>query len=408
MTGPRSRRSGIPLNPVHAGVAPLELYFDLVFVFALTQVTVLMAHDLGPTSITRGVLILGLLWSGWAGYAWLGNLAAAHSLAVRNVLLVAMFAVLVLALAIPEAFHDVPGGLDGPLVVAVCYLAFRGLHLLMFWRLSAGDASMRRQLARFAPAVLSGTALLFVAAFAEGATQTALWGAALAADYVGVAVGGARGWHLRSTAHFSERHGEIVIIALGESILAIGVAVGAGVLDWPTVVASMLGLTVATSLWWVYFAAGGDAAHRRLDAEPDDTRPRLARNAYSVLHLPVVLGIVLVALGLKKVVEYASGHDGHSLQDPLPGSVLFALLGGILLFLLAHAAFRRALGLPAARDRFVVVAALALLWAVGPWLPGQVTLVCTALVMAVLMTVESVIQARAHHRSRSPHTVPVV
>jgi len=387
----------IPLNRTDAGVAPLELYFDLVFVFALTQITILMAHDIGPESMIRGALILGLLWSGWAGYSWLGNLAVTHSVAVRNLLLAAMSASFVLALSIPEAFHDAPGGLNGPVVVAVCYFVFRALHLCMYWMLSAADPAMRVQLVRFAPAVLTGTALMFAAAGTHGNTHTLLWGAALSADYIGVAIGGAAGWKLRSTGHFSERHGEIIIIALGESILAIGIAVRGDAISWPIIGTAVLGLTLATALWWIYFDVTAQQAEHRLATEPSETRAGLARNAYSILHLPMVLGIVLAALGLKKIVQYAGPGNDHTLEDPLSASTIFALIGGITLYLLAHAAFRWRMSLGTYGGRMVTVAALVILWIVGPHIAGHTLLVLVTAAMAALVTYESV----AHRADRT-------
>ncbi|WP_415972429.1 low temperature requirement protein A [Rhodococcus sp. 077-4] len=383
----------MPLNSDTAGVAPLELYFDLVFVFAITQITVAMAHDFGVQSILRGTLLLALIWAGWAGYAWLGNMALAHSSAMRNLLLTAMAAMFILALSIPEAFHDAAGGLDGPLAVAVCYLVFRALHLGMYWRLSAPDPVMRRQLIRFAPAVLTGTALMFSAAAVHGAAQTWLWIGAVAADFVGLALGGARGWQLRSTIHFSERHGQIIIIALGESILAIGVAVEGDAMSWPIVGAALLGLFVATSLWWIYFDVTAAHAEHRLQQEPPETRARLARNAYSILHLPMILGIVLTALGLKKVVQYAGTGESHTLTDPLEASTLLALIGGIILYLFTHAVFRVVLGMRIYLGRFLAMGVLALLWAIGFQVPGHTTLILVAATMATLIAVEALTHA---------------
>lgn len=381
----------IPLNRTDAVVAPLELYFDLVFVFALTQITILMAHDIGAESMLRGGLVLGLLWSGWAGYSWLGNLAVTHSVVVRNMQLTAMAAVLVLALTIPEAFQDAPGGLSGPLVLAVCYAVFRGLHLLMFWMLSTQDAAMRAQLVRFTPSVVTGAALMFVAAGIDGAIQTLLWAIALCVAYVGMAIGGPQGWRLRSTGHFTERYGEIVIIALGEMILAIGVAVRGESISWPIVEVVVLGLTIATALWWVYFDVTAEQAEHRIEREPSEARAGLARDAYSIIHLPMVLGIVLTALGIKRVVQYAGPDGAHTLQDPMSGATLFALIGGILLYFLAHAAFRLRLGLGTYVGRLVAVVGLISLWVAGPHLPGHAVLLVITLAMAALVTVESVV-----------------
>lgn len=394
------KSTGVPLNESGAGVAPLELYFDLVFVFAVTQITIAMAHDVGVESIVRGSLVLGLIWSGWAGYAWLGNMAVAHAGAMRNLMLTSMAAVFVLALAIPEAFHDAAGGLDGPLVVACCYLVFRALHLRMYWVLSATDPLMRRQLTRFAPGVLVGTALMFCAAGTHGAGQMWLWVGALAADFVGLAAGGAQGWQLRSTSHFGERHGQIVIIALGESILAIGIAVRGDAISWAIIGASVLGLFLATAMWWIYFDVTAVQAEHRLQSEPAATRPRLARNAYSILHLPMVLGIVLTALGLKKLVQYSGTGESHTLAEPMEGVTLLALIGGIIVYLAAHAAFRGVLGLGVYRARLVAMGALVVWWAAGGHLPAYTTLVLVTATMAVVIVVETATHADQRLRRR--------
>jgi low temperature requirement protein LtrA len=263
----------------------------------------------------------------------------------------------------------------------------------MYWTLSAADPLMRTQLIRFAPAVLTGTVLMFCAAGVHGAAQTWLWIGALAADFVGLAVGGARGWQLRSTSHFSERHGQIIIIALGESILAIGVAVRGDAISWPVVGASVIGLLVATALWWIYFDVTAVQAEQRLRSQPVETRAQLARNAYSVVHLPMVLGIVLTALGLKKVVQYAGTDGSHTLTDPLQGSTLLALIGGITLYLLAHAAFRSVMRVGTYWGRLLAVGVLAVVWVVGFHVPGYTTLIAVATTMATVIIAESVTHA---------------
>ncbi|WP_433021553.1 low temperature requirement protein A [Kribbella sp. CA-294648] len=334
-------------NPIHASVTSehqsvttLELFFDLVFVFALTQITALMAHDLTWTGVIRGVLLIGMLWWSWIGFSWLCNLVKADEGAVRGVVLAAMGAMFVIALAIPEAFHDLDGGLPGPVVIALAYFAFRTLHLWLFWLIADGDKQLRRTLTRFAPSMLAGTALLLVASQFHGTTQTLLWAAALAADYGGTYLIDARGWRLRSAVHFAERHGLIIIIALGESIVAIGVGVTDLPISWPILVASLLGLTVAAALWWIYFDATAHYGERALAAEPVETRPKLARDAYTFLHFPMVAGIVLLALGLKKVLEYVGDTEHHHLDDPLKGIGLYALFLGVVLYLLGHVGFK--------------------------------------------------------------------
>jgi low temperature requirement protein LtrA len=241
---------------------------------------------------------------------------------------------------VPEAFESFPGGLDGPVVIAVAYLAVRVLHLVIFWLASGFDAKLRTQVLKFAPSVLGSTALLLVASQLEGTAQTLMWVAVVVVDYVGTILAGASGWRLNSAAHFAERHGLILIVALGESIVAIGVAVARLPISWPIIVASTLGLTVAACLWWAYFDVFAIVAERALRRAQGEARARLARDSYSYLHLPMIAGIILTALGLKKVLEYVGDTSHYELSDPLAILPLCAMYGGVALYLLAHVAFR--------------------------------------------------------------------
>ncbi|HET6715064.1 MAG TPA: low temperature requirement protein A [Actinomycetota bacterium] len=325
-----------------ARVTPIELFFDLVFVFSLTQVTALMADDLSVRGVVRGMLVLGLLWWCWVGYAWLGNVVQADEGLGRVTMFGAMAAMFVMALTVPESFDDLPGGLTGPVVFAFAYLAVRLLHLAIFW-LAAGenqDYELRGQLLRFAPSVLGSTALLLVASQLDGRAQTLTWVAVLVVDFGGTILAGASGWRLNSAGHFAERHGLIVIVALGESIVAIGVGVAKLPISWPIIVASVLGLTVAGCLWWAYFDVVSIVAERALRRAQGEERARLARDAYSYLHLPMIAGIILGSLGLKKVLEYVADTSHHELSDPLATLPLGALYGGTAVYLLAHVAFR--------------------------------------------------------------------
>ncbi|MFF3850829.1 low temperature requirement protein A [Streptomyces sp. NPDC002328] len=384
-------------------VTPLELFFDLVFVFALTAVTAFMAADLTWHGMLRGMLIFGLLWWSWVCYSWVGNVTRADEGISRLGLFAAMAVMFVLALSIPESFDDLPGGLYGPVVVAVCYFLFRALHLVLFWIISAGDAGLRGQLLRFAPSMLVATILLLIAAATDGPTQTALWAAALAADYLGNYLGGARGWRLPSAGHFAERHGLILLIALGESIVAVGVGIAELPISMPIVAAAVLGLVLSAALWWSYFDVTALAAERAFAATPDADRPRLARDAYSYLHLPLVAGVVLLALGLKKVLAYVGDPAHHDLADPLKGVGLAALVGGVSLYLLGHVAFTwRVLGVVNKRDAALAIALLSLL-GVGPHIPALATLAVLTAAMAALVAFETIHFAEDRHRIRHEH-----
>ncbi|HEV2928265.1 MAG TPA: low temperature requirement protein A, partial [Propionibacteriaceae bacterium] len=300
----QASRSRIRPDQQQAAVNPLELFFDLVFVFALTQVTAFMAEQLSWHGLLRGVLIISLLWWAWTAYAWLANVESPDEPEIKLALLVAMSAMFVLALTIPEAFRDGPGGLDGPVVLALCYLLVRVCHFVMFMVIAQEDPGLRAQLLRFAPSVVGSTIVLLVASQFTGWVQTALWVLAVVVDYVGTALGGAAGWRLPAPGHFSERHGLITIVALGESIVAIGVGVAQLPITLPIVIASGLGLVLASAMWWAYFDVSALLGEHALANEPAETRARLGRNAFSFAHYPLVVGIVLVALGMKKVLEY--------------------------------------------------------------------------------------------------------
>ncbi len=379
------------LLPVSEGarVTPIELFFDLVFVFSLTQVTELMAGDLTTEGIVRGMLVLAVLWWAWTGYAWLANVVQAEEGLGRVAMFGAMAAMFVLALAVPEAFHDLRGGLPGPVVVALAYLAVRVLHLAMFFLASDEDAGLRRQVWRFSPSAFGGAAVLLVASQMQGRAQTLAWVAALIVDYVGTILGGASGWRLRSASHFAERHGLIVIVALGESIVAIGVGVAHVAISWPIVVASVLGLTLAATLWWSYFDVLAIVAERVLRRAEGELRARLARDAYSFLHLPMVAGIALTALGVEQVLEGVA-EQSLGLSEPLALLPLAALYWGVAVYLIALSAFKYRTWRSVAVRRLVVAVVVIALGPLAAELPALAALALLTAVMVALVASEAV------------------
>jgi low temperature requirement protein LtrA len=401
MCNVQDRRPLIRDEQAQASVTPLELFFDLVFVFALTQVTAFMADELSWQGILRGALVIILLWWAWTGYAWLANVASAEELPIKLAILAGMAAMFILALCIPEAFDDAPGGLDGPVVLAICYLFFRSMHFVIFMIIAREDAGLRSQLLRFAPSVVAGSAILLVASQFEGWVQTGLWMLALVADYVGTALSGFSGWRLPAPGHFSERHGLIVIVALGESIVAIGVGVAKEPISLVIVIASVLGLLLASAMWWAYFDVSALLGEHALAKEPAETRARLARNAYSYAHLPLVVGIVLVAFGLKEVLLYVSDSSHHSLTDPLPTVALVALAGGVIIYLLGHVLFK---WLTVHTVSVVRLAAAGVLLAVTPLiagLPALAELGVVAIVVTGAVAIESLIFAESRRKVRA-------
>jgi low temperature requirement protein LtrA len=385
-----------------ARVTPIELFFDLVFVFAITQVTSLMGDDPTARGIVRGLLVLSLLWWCWVGYAWLGNVVRADEGVGRLAMFGAMAAMFVVALTVPEAFDDLEGGLSGPVVIALGYLAVRVLHLTILW-FAAGandDQALRRQLIRWAPSVVGGTALLLVASQLRGTAQTLAWGAALVADYLGTILAGASGWRLNSAAHFAERHGLIVIIALGESIVAIGLGVVHVPISAAIIAGSVLGLTLAGAIWWAYFDVVSLIAERTLRRLRGEARARLARDAYSYLHLPMIAGIVLMALGLEEVLVQVGGDHGHDLADPLETLPLVAMYSGVALFLVAHVAFTFRVEQIVKVRRLIAAAVLLALIPAGLELSALGALALLVAMMVLLIVVETIRFAEARERIR--------
>jgi low temperature requirement protein LtrA len=391
-----------------ARVTPIELFFDLVFVFSLTQVTALMGTDISGTKVVRGLLVLALLWWCWVGYAWLGNVVQAEEGLGRAAMFGAMAAMFVMALSVPEAFDDRPGGLAGPVVVAFAYLAVRLLHLGMFWLAARTehDRALRGQLFRFMPSLFGSTTLLLVASQLHGRAQTFTWVGVVVVDYVGVILGGASGWRLRSASHFAERHGLIVIVALGESIVAIGVGVAHFAISWPILLGAVLGLAVAACVWWAYFDVVSIVAERVLRQLQGEERARMARDAYSYLHLPMVAGIALLALGIEQVLVNVGETSNGELTEPLAALPLGALYGGVALFLFAHAAFKYRTWRHVTVRRLVVAVLLLVLMPAAMELPGLAALGLLAAVMIAMIASESIRYAEVREQIRHEDAGP--
>lgn len=338
-----ARRTTLHLHRTEADhrVTSLELFFDLVYVLALAQVTTYLAAHLGAQGAVRGVLVLAVLWWSWAGFTWLCNYVRADHGQVRLVLVVVMAAALVMTLAIPEAFADSDDAAPaGPLVFAGAYLVLRAMHLVLFWLAGSGDPQLRRTLIRFAIPSALGTGFLVVAGLSDGHWQTAWWLVALVVDVGGTAALNAGGWRVTAPAHFAERHGLVLLLALGESLVSVGVGASGLSLSWATMGAAVLAMALVACLWWIYFDVVAGVAERRLASLEGAARAALARDSYSLLHFPMIAGIIFVALGLKKTLAAVGDVEHHGLDYPLHGMPLASLYGGVAAYLLAHVAFR--------------------------------------------------------------------
>jgi low temperature requirement protein LtrA len=347
-------------------VTPLELFFDLVFVLAITECTSLMSHHPTWSGLAQGLLVLGVLWWAWASYAWLTSVIDPEAGPVRLVFFAAMASMLIAAICVPEAFGDLA------LVFALAIGFFRVAHIALFMIAGSDSPGIRRSTQALAVSTAIAVALLAAASAFDGLPQAALWVLALALDFGGPYVFGIEGWQL-VPGHFAERHGLIIIIALGESIVEIG-AGAAGHLDLGIGVAAVLGVGIAAALWWLYFDLVALVSAKRLaEAEEGRVQNALARDSYSYIHLFLVAGIVLTAFGLKTVIA----HTGADL-DWVPA---FALLGGIALYLLGLIAFRYRHNHTLNRNKLILAVVLLVLIPLATAIPA---LLAQAIAMALL------------------------
>lgn len=378
-----------------ARVTPLELFYDLVFVFAFLNVTDVTAEELAPAALLRSLLVLTLLWFSWVTFVTLGNAVRADIGIMPLVGFATMVPIFVLAVTIPEAFGDEPPGQAGPIVFALCYLLVRGLQVLASWYIIRAKPGLRRRWLLLALPVQISTALLLVAATvpqllfhgnAEFGVRVGLWVLAIAVEYYLSALVRIEGLNIVSVRHWAERYGQIILIALGESIISLGAGLDlhAGVLlTWPIIGVAVLGIGTIATIWWTYFDTLALAAEQALRRARGAARIKLARDAYSFLHLPMVAGIILFALGLRRLLAAISEAGGVDVT--ISAINVYALYGGVILYSLAHLGFQlRTVGTV---DRYHVAHVL-LLMALVPVverLPALAALALVALVTVVLV-----------------------
>ena len=367
-------------------VTPLELFFDLVFVLAITQCTALMAHEPTWQGLVRGLLVLGVLWWCWVGYAWLTSVVDPEEGAVRIAMVGSMAALLVAALAVPHAFND-----DG-LVFAIAYGIARYAQVILLYIAGRDNHNLRHSvITGLAFSTAIGVTLLIVASQTDGTTQGVLWATALALDMAGPLFFGVEGWQL-FPGHFAERHGLIVLIAIGESIVSVG-AGATNELDAGVITAAILGIVIAAAFWWLYFDVVAVVATRRLARLPAGrAQNAMARDSYSFLHFPMVAGIILVALGMKKTLAHVDHH--------LEIEIATAMFGGMALYLVAHVAFRWRNLHTLNRQRLVTAGLLVALIPLVVEIDALVALALMSALLVILISYETIRFADARDRIR--------
>jgi low temperature requirement protein LtrA len=366
-------------------VTPLELFFDLVFVLAITRCTALMSHHPTWDGLLQGLLVLGVLWWAWVGYAWLTSVIDPEEGAVRLVIFGAIAALLLVSLCVPEAFGDLA------LAFALILGVVRSAHIALFMLASPGDDGLRHSVLGLAVSTAVAVSLLALASLFDGLAQGALWVLALLLDMGGPYFFGTEGWRLMP-GHFAERHGLIVIIALGESIVAIGIG-ASHTLDLGVAAAAVLGVALTAAMWWTYFDIVAIVAGRRLvDAQPGRVQNAMARDSYSYMHLVMVAGIVLVALGLKTTIGHFADH--------LHAVPAFALLGGLATYLTGHVIFRYRHIHTVSRRRLLMAIVLLILVPVATEVPALVALVVVNLLIWALIAYETQSYGEGRQRVR--------
>jgi low temperature requirement protein LtrA len=388
MTRHKVPRTVRPAGEDHRAT-PFELFFDLVYVFATTQITAYLAHEHTAYGVLQGLLVLALLWGTWSGYTWLGNYSRADKGPLRAGMVVAMAAMFVVALAIPEAWHDAPGGLPGPLVLVCAYLLVRAVHLTVYAVAATGDTGLRHQITITWLPLLVGAALLVAGALLGGWAQLLLFAVAMLVDWAGIYLTARHGdWRLHSPAHLTERHGLFIILALGESVVAIGVGAAGQAVSVSLLVAAVLGVGVAVCLWWLYFDVVSSAAERRLLQERGRARVSLAVDAYTYGHFPLVAGIVLTALGVEGVLAHAGD------TRPLGAWYALPLFGGAALHLSGHLLFAYRMHGVLSMPRLVTAGVLLAAVPAAVVLPPMAGLAGLAAVLTALIVVETTRYAR--------------
>lgn len=336
-------RSGPVLTEETHRATSFEIFFDLVFIFALTRVISFMGHPPTPLTLAQGLILLLLFWISWTSYTWLGNLARADLGLIRAGTAVAMAAIFVAALVIPDAWRQGVGMVNGPLTLVLAYVTLTALDFALYFFAATGDRRLRTTLSLFASTTALAWLPLILGALLGGTAQTLLWAAAFVINFGGgILASAVSGWRLRSPSHFTERHRLVLIIALGESLISVGAGAGPAVTRWPVLLAALLGFTTTVCLWWLYFEEVAPAAGQALGRAASGRRGQLAANAYSLAHFPLIAGVIYVALGIEEVLAHLT-HDQprYAVEAPLEWTSILALYGGTALYLSGRALFLR-------------------------------------------------------------------
>ena len=350
------------------------MFFDLVFVFTITQLTGMLARDVTLAAAGRVLLIFGVLWWMYGGYAWLTNTRTPSKAPEQLLLLLGMVGFLIIGLSIPYAFgSNGAHGRDG-LALGIGYLIVVSVHSGLYLRVN-------RNIWRIIPFNLTSPVLVIIAGLAAAPAPYVLWVVALAIQVLGPVFVRLGGRFNIGPAHFVERHGALMIVAFGESVADVGAGAAGQRVTFALAMSAILGLALAATLWWAFFGAGDDdRAEESMTGADTAQRPRLALLAYFYAYIPMLLGIIAVAAGLKR----ALAHPGAG----LPAGPALALTGGVALFMAGDAAFRRALAIGSPWYRATGAGVALAAWPAAVAIDADAGILLLAAVVAITLLAE--------------------
>ncbi|MDG4801058.1 low temperature requirement protein A [Micromonospora sp. WMMD980] len=401
MGGDRWRKG---LGPA-ARVAPatrvdkFEIFFDLVFVVSFFIITRATAANVTVRELLHALLVLAVLWWCWVVHSAVAARLRLGEGFVPVLMVVGMIALFTFALALPQTFGDQDKGAAGPILVTVSYVVIRIVHTSLYWYATRDDPPARRKVWLFLPEVLLSTCLLLVAALLPSHVDPdtgpwlgdGLWIAVVAVQYSSGLLAGTDGWKITSAEHWTERYDLILIIALGESVISVGV--GGNLLGkpvtWPAIPAAICGILFTAALWWAHFDMIGPAARIALHAAQGHPRVAMARDAYAYLYLPMIAGVILFAIGAEELIRTVTDPAG-GVAERGHGPAVPLLFVGVMLYLAANMAFQWRTLRTVSWTRVGTLVVLAAALPVGRHLPALgalalVTVICVALVAAELV-----------------------
>ncbi|MEH0845777.1 low temperature requirement protein A [Micromonospora sp. CPCC 205711] len=394
-----------------ARVDKFEVFFDLVFVVSFFIITRATAIEVSGRSLLHALLVLAVLWWCWVVHSMAATRLRLGEGFVPVLMVAAMASLFAFALALPQAFGDPQEGFAGPMVVAVSYVVVRAVHLVLFLRAGRDNPSDRRHLIQFLPELVGSTVLLLAAALVPaaiadpgraGIVRDVLWIIVVLVQYGTGIIAGAWGWTVASAEHWTERYDLILIIALGESIISVGI--GGNVLGkpvtWPAVLAAVLGIVFTAALWWAHFDVVGPAARIALHAATGHGRMTMARDAYAYLYLPMIAGIIMFSIGSEELVRAVTDPAG-GLGEKVHGPALQLFYGGVICYLAANMLFQLRTLHTLSWTRVGVLVALAAAVPVAHHLPALGALGLLTAICVGLIAVEVMIFADSRHALRS-------